>query len=113
MTITDSDAWIPTFSEQDVTLLAQLGLKSQNLDLSVETSLGKVTLRHNVHVTVSAVSIPALFFTFNFHFADINKRYKAQTGSGDFRTYWKMAKRFAKEKRDRKEPLFEITEVFN
>jgi hypothetical protein len=52
-----------------------------------------------------------LAFTFHFHFVDIERHYKAETGSGDFRTYWRMAKRFAKEKRDRNEPLFQITEL--
>jgi len=112
--ITDFDGLLtaaPPFDKQDVTLLTRLGLKSPDLDLSVVTSLGQVTLRHNVVVSVSAVRTPAMFFTFHFHFVDLEKHYKAETGSGDFRTYWRMAKRFAKEKRNRNEPLFQITEV--
>jgi hypothetical protein len=102
---------IPTFDEHDVALLSRLGLSSPNLELWVDTSLGQVTLRHNVQVSVSAISTPSIFFTFHFYFPDMNKRHKAETGSGDFRAFWKTAKRFAKEKRNRQDPLFEITEV--
>ena len=112
--ITDFDGLLtttPLFDKHDVTLLTRLGLKSPDLDPSVLTSLGQVTLRHNVVVSVSAVRTPAIFFTFHFHFVDIERHYKAETGSGDFRTYWRMAKRFAKEKRDRNQPLFQITEL--
>jgi len=100
-----------TFDEQDTALLTKLGLSSANLQLWVETSLGQVTLRHNVQISVSATITPATFFKFDFYFQDTQKRYRVESGSGDFRTYWRMAKRFAKEKRDRKDPLFEITEV--
>jgi hypothetical protein len=101
----------PTFDEQDSALLTKLSLSTANLSPQVETALGQVTLPHNVRVSVSAITMPALFFTFEFYFDDIQKRYRAESGSGDFRTYWRMAKRFAKEKRNRQDPLFEITEV--
>src|SRR4051812_46634864 len=100
---------IRTFDEQDTVLLSKLGLSSTNLELWVETSLGQVTLPHNVQITVSAVVTPATFFTFNFYFPLTQRRYKAASGSGDFRTYWRMAKRFAKEQRNREDPMFEIT----
>jgi hypothetical protein len=99
-----------TFDEQDTALLTKLGLSSANLQLWEETSLGQVTLPHNIQVSVRATVTPATFFKFDFYFQDTQKRYRADTGSGDFRTYWRMAKRFAKEKRDRQDPLFEITE---
>lgn len=102
---------VPAFDEQDTALLARLGLKSPDLKLWIETALGQVTLRHNVQISISVISTPATFFKFDIRFADINKRYKAETGSGDFRTYWRIAKRFAKEKRNRQDPLFVITEV--
>jgi hypothetical protein len=102
---------IPIFDGEDLRLLSQLGLKAPDLKPRVETSLGEVVLRHNVSIWVSAISMPALFFKFHFYFADSDKRHRAETGSGDFRTYWRMAKRFAKEKRDRKDPLFVITEL--
>ena len=53
--ITDFDGLLtatPPFDKHDVTLLTRLGLKSPDLDLSVVTSLGQVTLRHNVVVSV-------------------------------------------------------------
>lgn len=102
---------IPAFDEQDTVLLSKLGLQSPDLELWKETSLGHVTLRHNVQISITAVSTPAIFFTFHFRFADLNKRYKAETSSGDFRTFWRMAKKFAKEKRNREDPLFVITEL--
>lgn len=102
---------IRTFDEQDTVLLTKLGLSSANLPLWVATSLGQVTLKHNVQISVSATITPATFFKFDFYFPDTQKRYRAESGSGDFRTYWKMAKRFAKEKRDRKDPFFQITEL--
>lgn len=92
-------------------LLTKLGLSTANLSSQVETSLGHVTLPHNVRISVSAITMPALFFTFEFYFQATEERYRAESGSGDFRTYWRMAKRFAKEKRNRQDPLFEITEV--
>jgi hypothetical protein len=100
-----------TFDEQDTALLTKLGLSSANLPHNVQTLLGHVALPHNIHVSVSATIMPATFFTFDFYFQDAQKRYRAETGSGDFRTYWRIAKRFAKEKRNREDPLFEITEV--
>lgn len=102
---------IRTFDEQDTVLLTKLGLSPANLELWVETPLGQVTLPHNVKISVSATVTPATFFIFDFYFQDIQKRYRAESGSGDFRTYWRMAKRFAKEKRNRKDPLFQITEL--
>jgi hypothetical protein len=101
----------PSFDEQDTVLLTKLGLSTTNLSPQVKTSLGQLTLPHNVQISVSAIVMPAMFFTFDFYFRDTQKRYRAETGSGDFRTYWRMAKRFAKEKRNRQDPLFEITEV--
>ncbi len=100
---------IPTFDKHDTVLLTRLGLNSTNLPFQVESQLGQVSLAHNVKVSVCAITMPATFFTFDFYFQDTRKHYRAQTGSGHFRTYWRMAKRFAKEKRDRQDPLFTIT----
>ena len=100
-----------TFDEQDTALLNKLGLSSANLPLNIQTPLGRVTLPHNVHIAVSATIMPATFFTFDLYFQDTQKRYTPESGSGNFRTYWRMAKRFAKEKRDRQNPLFTITEL--
>ena len=100
-----------TFDEQDTALLTKLGLSSANLQLWEETSLGQVTLPHNIQISVRATVTPATFYTFDFCFQDTKQRYRAESGSGNFRTYWRMAKRFAKEKRDRRDPLFTITEL--
>jgi hypothetical protein len=110
-TISFNDLVTGAFDKRDTKLLTKLNLAAKNLELWNETFLGKVELPNQVQISVWATPTPALFFRFAFFFPESEKRYHAETGSGDFCRYWRTAKRFAKEKRDRKDPLFELREI--
>lgn len=109
--ISFDDLVTDAFDKRDTKLLTTLNLAAKNLELWNETFLGKVELPNKVEISVWATPTPALFFRFAIFFPESRKRYHAQTGSGDFRSFWKTAKRFAKEKRDRQDPMFELKEI--
>lgn len=104
---------IPTFDQQDVALLTTLGLASTNLLRGKETPLGQVTLPNDeAIISIWATSWPALFFRFDFQFPD-SRQFRAETGAGDFRSFWETAKLFAQGKLQGSHCTFQVTELMH
>jgi len=101
---------IPAFDQEDVSLLTELGLASTNLLRGKETALGQVTLPNETIISVWATSWPALFFRFDFQFPD-STQYRAETGSGSFRSFWETATLFAENKLQTSNDMFQVTEL--